>query len=166
MRLRATALASMILQVVTCSHPIGLTIWFMSGRLDLVLWGAVRVCQPCCWEHRGCSLANAVHLCHPNSTLIQVILAHSTSTVLEDSRLEATRALMVFSSPTCFRDKTMFTYCPDLYILCIYKFCFAQIIFFPRSTCRYWSEGQCRIWLWCSNMGSPTLSMQHSIYCR
>ena len=28
--------------------------------------------------------------------LIQVILAHSTSTVLEDSRLEATRALMVF----------------------------------------------------------------------
>ena len=48
MRLRATALASMILQVVTCSHPIGLTIWFMSGRLDLVLWGAVRVCQPCC----------------------------------------------------------------------------------------------------------------------
>ena len=42
MRLRATALASMILQVVT--HFTGVfivTICCMSGRLDMVLWGAV-----------------------------------------------------------------------------------------------------------------------------
>ena len=42
MRLRATALASMILQVVTYfTDVLTLTICFMSGRLDMVLWGAV-----------------------------------------------------------------------------------------------------------------------------
>ena len=56
MRLRAAALASMILQVAITTNT-NIHLFLCKGRLDLVLWRAIRVCQPCGREHRGVILA-------------------------------------------------------------------------------------------------------------
>ena len=57
MRLRATALASMILQVIKNINVLNRTITcLLKGRLDLVLRGAVRIRQPPCTKHRGLAI--------------------------------------------------------------------------------------------------------------
>ena len=56
MRLRAAALASMILQVAIATNT-NIHLFLCKGRLDLVLWRAIRVRQPCGREHRGVILS-------------------------------------------------------------------------------------------------------------